>query len=195
MSFEYHVLVLCTGSVASLKVPLLCQQLMAHEVLVRVVATDSAANFLECETEMPEDVKVFRDKDEWASWNKRGDPVLHIDLMKWADMMVVAPASANTLAKLANGLCDNLATCVARAWPLGKKPAIFAPAMNTNMWNHPVTKKQVETLISWGYSEIPPVAKQLMCGDKGEGAMAEVDTIIEKIITYKIERIMSDYFH
>lgn len=51
---------------------------------------------------MPEDVKVFRDKDEWASWNKRGDPVLHIDLMKWADVMVIAPASANSLAKLAN---------------------------------------------------------------------------------------------
>lgn len=51
---------------------------------------------------MPEEVKVFRDKDEWASWSKRGDPVLHIDLMKWADMLVVAPASANSMAKLAN---------------------------------------------------------------------------------------------
>ena len=124
MDYEYRVLVICTGSVASLKVPLLCQQLLAHECLVsflissginlhntsfnflnlkvRVIATDSAVNFLECETEMPEDVKVYKDKDEWASWNKRGDPVLHIDLMKWADVMVIAPASANSLAKLAN---------------------------------------------------------------------------------------------
>jgi len=69
---------------------------------VRVVATDTSMNFLECETEMPEDVKVFRDKDEWSSWNKRGDPVLHIDLMKWADMLVIAPASANSIAKIAN---------------------------------------------------------------------------------------------
>lgn len=78
---------------------------------------------------------------------------------------------------------------------MGKKPVLFAPAMNTNMWDHPVTKKQAETLKSWGYTEIPCVAKQLMCGDKGAGAMAEVDTIVEKIIAIKIERIISEYFH
>lgn len=60
---------------------------------------------------MPEDVKVFRDKDEWASWNKRGDPVLHIDLMKWADMMVIAPASANSLAKIANVIFTTSSSC------------------------------------------------------------------------------------
>jgi phosphopantothenoylcysteine decarboxylase len=69
---------------------------------VRVVATETAMHFLECETEMPEDITVYRDKDEWSTWNKRGDPVLHIDLMKWADMLVIAPTSANSLAKIAN---------------------------------------------------------------------------------------------
>lgn len=92
-------------------------------------------------------VECLVDEDEQSRWTKRGDPVLHIELRKWADALIIAPLSANTLAKVANGLCDNLVTLVCRCWDMklrekgeGEsnrkliKPIITAPAMNTMMW-------------------------------------------------------------
>nr|XP_013049613.1 phosphopantothenoylcysteine decarboxylase isoform X2 [Anser cygnoides] len=113
-------------------------------------------------------------------WKGRSDPVLHIELRRWADLMLVAPLDANTLAKLATGICDNLLTCVIRAWDL-RKPLLFCPAMNTAMWEHPITAQQVEQLKGFGYTEIPCVVKKLVCGDEGRGAMAEVWTIAESV--------------
>ncbi|XP_054987783.1 phosphopantothenoylcysteine decarboxylase isoform X2 [Sorex araneus] len=113
-------------------------------------------------------------------WKCREDPVLHIELRRWADLLVVAPLDANTLGKVASGICDNLLTCVIRAWDRSK-PLLFCPAMNTAMWEHPVTAQQVGQLKAFGYTEIPCVAKKLVCGDQGLGAMAEVDTIVDKV--------------
>ena len=76
----------------------------------------------------------------------------HIEQRAWADLFLIAPLSANTLSKLATGACDNLLTCVARAWDFDK-PILVAPAMNTHMWTHPVTSGQLETLGAWGYTE------------------------------------------
>ncbi|OCT89473.1 hypothetical protein XELAEV_18018095mg [Xenopus laevis] len=75
---------------------------------------------------------------------------------------------------------DEWTTCVVRAWDL-QKPLLFCPAMNTAMWNHPITEQQILHLRSFGYTEIPCIAKKLMCGDEGLGAMAEVSTILEKV--------------
>ncbi|XP_025923945.1 phosphopantothenoylcysteine decarboxylase isoform X12 [Apteryx rowi] len=122
-------------------------------------------------------------------WKGRSDPVLHIDLRRWADLMLVAPLDANTLAKLANGICDNLLTCVIRAWDLSK-PLLFCPAMNTAMWEHPITAQQVEQLKGFGYTEIPCVVKKLVCGDEGRGAMAEVWTIVENVKRILAERVL-----
>ena len=127
--------------------------------------------------------KVYRDADEWSAWQGRGDPVLHIELRKWADLLVIAPLSANSLAKLANGMCDNLLTCVARAWDFTKRAPIVAPAMNTMMWSHPVTDPQLKIIQSWGYTVIPPISKTLMCKDTGIGAMAEPQTIVDLILS------------
>lgn len=71
--------------------------------------------------------------------------------------------------------------CTIRAWDIRKK-LIFCPAMNTKMWNHPITSSQINILKSWGYTEIPPIAKVLMCGDSGVGAMAEVPDIVRIIV-------------
>ena len=90
----------------------------------------------------------------------RGDPVLHIELRRWADLCLVAPLSANSLAKLSNGLADNLLTSTLRAWDLSR-PVVVAPAMNTFMWEHPVTRQQLDVLTQWGYTVIPPVVKIL----------------------------------
>uniref|UniRef100_A0A182PK93 Flavoprotein domain-containing protein n=1 Tax=Anopheles epiroticus TaxID=199890 RepID=A0A182PK93_9DIPT len=149
------------------------------ELDVHVIVTEHAQHFFS-PSELPATVTLHTDAEEWTSWQKRGDPVLHIELGKWADLLVIAPLDANSLAKMATGLCDNLLLCTTRAWDPAK-PLIFCPAMNTRMWEHPITAAQISTLKSWGHREIPCIAKTLMCGDTGYGAMAEVNTIVSTI--------------
>lgn len=96
--------------------------------------------------------------------------------------MVIAPLSANTLAKISHGQCDNLLTCVVRAWDFAL-PLIVAPAMNTLMWTHPFTEPQLNTLRALGVNVIPPISKVLACGDIGTGAMASVDDIVGVVKT------------
>ena len=132
---------------------------------------------------------------EWEEWNQLGDPVLHIDLRDWADIFVVCPLSAHSLAKLAHGLCDDTLSCVARAWDFGHgvrpgKPLILAPAMNTAMWEHPLTKTHLETIQGfWNTSRDPnncirvvhPQIKRLACGELGNGALASVNDILQQV--------------
>lgn len=140
-SSRKRVLVGCTGSVATIKLPQLVEMLRQNNLEVRVVVTERAKHFLK-DAQLPPEIQVLSDTVEWAAWQDRGDPVLHIDLVKWADVFVIAPLDANTLGKIASGICDNIVTCVARAWdPV--KPLLFCPAMNTKMWEHPVTMPQV----------------------------------------------------
>lgn len=174
------VLIGCCGSVATIKLPLLANSFLKNGCEVEVVMTKHACHFAPPKDVTPI-VKVHLDEEEWTTWQHRGDPVVHIELGRWADIFVIAPLDANTLAKMANGLCDNLLTCTARAWDL-QKPLYFCPAMNTRMWEHPITSTQVEILKSWGYQEIPCISKTLMCGDTGTGAMAEVETIIQTVL-------------
>ncbi|KAG6452875.1 phosphopantothenoylcysteine decarboxylase [Manduca sexta] len=186
MEKHYKVLVVATGSVAALKLPLLVKSLLTKpdknfNFEVRVLVTEHAKHFFKT-SDIPSQVPVYDDSTEWNAWKDRGDPVLHIELGKWADLMVIAPLDANTLAKMAQGICDNLVTCTTRAWDM-KKPLIFCPAMNTRMWEHPITAKQVQTLKEWGHIEMPPISKQLICGDTGVGAMAEVDDIVKRILS------------
>jgi len=176
-----NVLIGCSGSVASVKLEPLVASIKSwlENASIKVILTESAQHFTAVR-ECTEAVQYYTDADEWAAWSKLGDDVLHIELGKWADVMLIAPLSANTLAKIANGLCDNLLTCTVRAWDINK-PLLFAAAMNTRMLEHPITKPHIDTLISWGYTEIPTVSKLLACGDKGNGAMAEVKTITDKL--------------
>ncbi|CAH1119448.1 unnamed protein product [Phaedon cochleariae] len=185
------ILIGCTGSVATIKLPVLIETIskgkgtFSSEIDVRICLTEHSKHFLQ-DTDL-NDVCIYSDSDEWAAWSNRGDPVLHIELAKWADILLIAPLDANTLAKIANGLCDNILTCIVRAWDLSK-PLIFCPAMNTKMYQHPLTAQQISTLKSWGYYEIPVIEKQLICGDVGPGAMAEVETIVDFLKSVMKER-------
>ncbi|KAI7830320.1 flavoprotein [Gamsiella multidivaricata] len=176
-----RVLIGATGSVASVKIPIIVKTLleeMSEQVEVKVVTTDAALHFFDRKT-IP--VEVLADRDEWSAWSKIPDPVMHIDLRNWADMIIICPLDANTLAKLAQGLCDNLLTCILRAWD-ERKPVIVCPAMNTNMWNHKFTAMHLSTLTDiLGYQVIPPISKLLACGDLGIGAMADYRTIVNEI--------------
>jgi phosphopantothenoylcysteine decarboxylase len=201
-----NVLLGATGSVAAIRVPELYRQLRLAGHAVKVVATRAALYFFD--PAALDAGAVVRDEDEWPGrdagrlW-RRDDPVLHIELRRWADLFAVAPLDANTLAKLANGLCDNCLTCVWRAWDTAR-PVVLAPAMNTLMWRHPHTVRHLRQLaadcggnvpdgldldgvVAWVNERCPrlrvvgPQSKRLACGDVGEGAMADVAEIVSEI--------------
>lgn len=180
-----NILIGCTGSVATIKLPILVRTLTQKlsensiSVKIRIIVTEQAKHFFK-ETDISDDIDIFSDHDEWSTWKNRGDPVLHIELGKWADVFLIAPLDANSLGKISSGICDNLLTCTVRAWDMSKS-LLFCPAMNTKMYIHPLTANQISTLISWGYREIPVTEKVLICGDAGAGAMAEVSTIVDTV--------------
>ena len=138
-------------------------------------------------------LKPLKDSaDEWSAWDKMGDPVEHIALRDWATACVVAPLSAHSLAKFANGLCDDTLSCIIRAWHFGLfcKPLILVPAMNVAMWEHPITAQQLNQIISFDTTSdrgescvhvISPQKEMLACGEVGVGAMAEVNLIVDVV--------------
>ena len=202
-----NVLLGVTGSVAAIRTPALYAALKASGHHVRVVATTPSLYFFNPSELDP--AVVTLDADEWPGREtgrryRRDDPVVHIELRRWADLLLIAPLDANTLAKLANGLADNCLTCVWRAWD-ASRPALLAPAMNTLMWEHPLTVRHLrqiakcataepvpklgaEELVDWINSHaekiriIPPISKRLACGDVGAGAMAEVEQIVAAVV-------------
>ena len=203
-----------TGSVAAIRTPELYGTLKRDGHRVKVVATRAAVYFFDPAALDPRDPSrpernrdvVILDEDEWpgsAAGHRyqRQDSVLHIELRRWAELLLVAPLDANTLAKLANGLADNCLTCVWRAWDPAN-PVVLAPAMNTLMWEHPLTRQHLlhlastagagspppagldlEGVIDWMNRAcpklriVPPQCKQLACGDVGVGAMADLEMI------------------
>ena len=182
-----NVLLGVTGSVAAIYTPELFADLRKAGHVVRVVATASALRFFEAAriAGEPRDPAILSlDDDEWPSENyRRGDPVLHIELRRWAEVLLIAPCDANTLAKLALGMTDNCLTCVYRAWDLSR-PVILAPAMNTLMWEHPATARHLAQLaadLRGALSIVPPISKKLACDDVGFGAMAERAAILAQL--------------
>ncbi len=198
-----NVLIGATGSVAAVRVPALYDALVAEGHAVKVVATDAATYFFD--VNFHGEKVVFLDSDEWPGERyQREDAVLHIELRKWADVFLIAPLDANTLAKFALGLCDNCLTCVWRAWDTAK-PVVLAPAMNAFMWQHPFTKRHLRSIgADCGASHVPghlddaaliaqindraktlrivsPVEKRLACGDTGIGGLAEVPDLVAAV--------------
>lgn len=169
-----------TGSVAAKLTPKLVKLLLNQGHVVQLVATEKSLYFWQQEQlEIP----VVTEADEWPGTRYDQDSAItHIALREWADLMLIAPLTANTLAKMANGFCDNLLTSVVRAWDR-QKPLVIAPAMNTKMWEHPLTTEHLKKLEAfYKLSVVWPVAKKLACGDYGYGAMAELDTIVQAVM-------------
>lgn len=209
-----NVLLGVTGSVAAVRVPQLYEQLKKLGHAVKVAATESALYFFDPAGLDPRDGKrnpdvVILDEDEWPGRGdgqrfQMGEKVPHIELRRWAELLVIAPLDANTLAKLATGLADNCLTCVWRAWD-PNRPVVLAPAMNTLMWEHPLTRRQLRQIgADAGGDFIPetaeiddviamlnhtcprlrvaaPVSKRLACGDVGVGGLAEVEDIVHVV--------------
>lgn len=204
-----NILIGVTGSVATIKLIELLNELHSRfpqtvpwfpknqppssqtiSIAIKIITTENARHFID-PVELKRNGDKFEmlhdDHDEWSQWKKVGDPVLHIDLRKWADLFLIAPLDANTMAKMANGICDNLLTCTVRAWDTSK-PLIYCPAMNVHMYNHPITREQLSKLQSYGYLRVDSVEKRLACGDVGMGGMASVETISDKVVECLVKR-------
>jgi phosphopantothenoylcysteine decarboxylase len=175
-----NILLGVTGSVAAKLTPRLVAELSALGN-VQVVVTKPSLYFWDPAAVA---VRVWTDADEWPGDGYERDQMIpHLDLRRWADVFVIAPASANTLASLAAGRADNLLTSVVRAWDR-ERPLIVAPAMNTLMWTHPATAEHLETLCRWygdKFSLVVPVERRLACGDTGVGALAPIENIVAAV--------------
>lgn len=164
-----------TGGIAAYKIPALVRLYKKNGAAVRVVMTPSALNFVTKLTlQTLSDNEVCCDNFEVEEYKPE-----HISLADEADIFVIAPASANTIGKIANGICDNLLTSVACAF---KKPVVLAPAMNTNMWENPFVQENLEKLKSNGYDIVEPETGFLACGTDGKGRMAEIDKIYDETV-------------
>ena len=172
-----NILLAVTGSISAYKAADITSQLTKLGHQVKVLMTPAATAFI-----TPLTLQVLSKQAVLVEVLTEEDPkqIQHIDLGKEADLFLVAPASANTIAKLAHGFADNIVTSTALALPSEVKK-FLAPTMNTKMLDHPATQNNLETLKSYGYQIIPPREALLACGDQGAGALATVDTIVQTI--------------
>jgi phosphopantothenoylcysteine decarboxylase/phosphopantothenate--cysteine ligase len=173
-----HILLGVTGGVAAYKAVDLASKLTAAGAAVRTVMTEGARQFVtaksfEAVTRSAVFTTLWSGPDEHRS--------VHIALADWADLVVVAPATANILGKVAHGICDDLlSTTLCACW---EGPLLMAPAMNNRMWANPAVAANVETLKSRGVHLVGPAAGRLACGAEGLGRMAEPSEILRAIET------------
>ena len=172
-----RIILAVSGSISAYKAADLTSRLKKKGYDVHVIMTEAAQAFI---TPLTLQVLSKNPVHTDVMEEKLAERINHIDLGKEADLFVVAPASANTIAKLAYGLADNMLTATALALP-STTPKLIAPAMNTKMYENPLTKKNLDTLHNVGYQEILPKSGLLACGDTGRGTLADIDDIIESI--------------
>ncbi len=164
-----------TGSIAAYKAALLTRLLVKQQAEVKVIMTPASLDFitpLTLSTLSKNPVLIKFQKDDTGEWTN------HVDLGLWADAMIVAPASANTLAKMATGLCDNL---LLAAYLSARCPVFFAPAMDVDMLKHPSTSSNISTLVKNGNRLLSPGYGELASGLTGEGRMAEPEEIVSQL--------------
>lgn len=166
------ILIGVCGSIAAYKSATLVRLLVKAGAEVKVVMTQGSVNFitpLTLATLSKNPVSVNYFNPETGEWDN------HVELGLWGDAIIIAPASANTIGKMANGLCDNLLMAV---YLSARCPVYFAPAMDVDMWHHDTTQQNIEKMISYGNILIPPGSGELASGLHGEGRMAEPEEIV-----------------
>lgn len=170
-----HILVGITGSIAAYKSAILIRSLVKEGAQVKVVMTPSATDFISPLTlatlsKNPVTIDFFnKDSGEWAS---------HVELGLWADLYLIAPATANSIAKFANGICEDM---LAAVYLSARCPVFIAPAMDVDMYQHPATRKNIQTLLGYGNRIIQADFGELASGLIGEGRMAEPEQILKLI--------------
>lgn len=174
-----HVLLGISGSIASYKAAFLIRLLIKKHAIVRVIMTHDATKFitpLSLSTLSKNEVLISFEKNEGGIWNN------HVELGLWADIFLIVPATASTLAKMANGISDNL---LIATYLSAKCPVFFGPSMDLDMWKHPSTQENIKNLLEYGNHQIGPDSGELASGLTGEGRMTEPEEIMN---------ILEDFF-
>ncbi|MFH1061478.1 MAG: flavoprotein [Candidatus Omnitrophota bacterium] len=174
-----EILIGVTGGISAYKACELVRDLMKKGYAVSVMMTKQATEFItpltfRALTNQPVCVDMFGEDTQW-------DPC-HISLADRADLVAVVPATANFIGKLANGICDDIASCVIMAT---KAKILIAPAMNDNMYSHPAFNQNLDKLKKFGYKIVSPIKGALACGRTGMGHLAPI-----KIISQEIEKLL-----
>ncbi|MBC2840767.1 bifunctional phosphopantothenoylcysteine decarboxylase/phosphopantothenate--cysteine ligase CoaBC [Robiginitalea sp. SC105] len=172
-----RILLGITGGIAAYKTTFLTRLLIKAGAEVRIVMTESAGDFVSPLTlatlsRNPVHTAFIREEEGTTDWNN------HVELGLWADLMLIAPATANTLSKMASGTCDNL---LLGCYFSAKCPVFFAPAMDLDMYRHPATRESIEKLQGFGNILIPAASGELASGLEGEGRMAEPEEIVRQL--------------
>ncbi len=172
-------MVALTGGIACYKTATLVSRLVQAKAIVRVLMTDAATRFV-----TPLTLQSLSGQSVITSiWQADDRPdSQHIGVARWCDLMIIAPASANTIARLAHGLCDDVVSLVATALPRDT-PLLLAPAMNADMWANPAVQRNVAQLRDDGVRFIGPEEGWQACRTKGAGRMSEPDAILTAIAT------------
>ncbi|WP_407641829.1 bifunctional phosphopantothenoylcysteine decarboxylase/phosphopantothenate--cysteine ligase CoaBC [Caldanaerobius fijiensis] len=162
-----------TGGIAAYKAAELARFLIREGASVKVIMTESATRFItpltfQTLTNNPVAVDMFEEPVAWE--------IEHISLAKWADVFLIAPATANIIGKIASGIADDILTTTVMAT---KAPVVIAPAMNVNMYNNPITQRNIDLLRQYGYYFVQPESGELACGDIGQGRLADISSIVD----------------
>lgn len=181
---DKKILLAISGGIAAYKSAYLLREIKRLGAQVRVVMTQSAMEFISPLTMQAlgaEEVRtdLFDQQAEQAMG--------HIELARWADYLVIAPATADCMAKLANGIADDLLSTL---YLVSERPVILCPAMNRAMWAHPATKANAKTLASRGVVFVGPVEGSQACGDEGLGRMADVDAILNGLRLHEVNQLL-----
>jgi phosphopantothenoylcysteine decarboxylase/phosphopantothenate--cysteine ligase len=170
------ILIGVTGSIAAYKSLILLRLLQKEGAEIKLIMTDAAKDFVgELSFSTLTDTAVYSDLFKNNEWSN------HVELGLWADLFVIAPATANTIAKMAHGIVDNLLTAV---YLSAKCPVLVAPAMDLDMWKHPATINNIHTIESYGNQIVPVGDGHLASGLTGPGRLAEPDDILNSICAY-----------
>ncbi|MFD9624373.1 bifunctional phosphopantothenoylcysteine decarboxylase/phosphopantothenate--cysteine ligase CoaBC [Peribacillus muralis] len=182
MLIEKKVLLCVTGGIAVYKAAALTSKLTQEGAHVKVIMSESARQFV-----TPLTFQALSRNDVYTDTfdEKDSSVIAHIDLADWADIILVAPATANMIGKVANGIADDMITTTLLAT---EAPVWVAPAMNVHMYAHPAVQKNMETLRSFGYQFIEPGEGYLACGYVGKGRLEEPETIVEHLKDHFAEK-------
>lgn len=182
-----HILLGVCGGIAAYKSVFLLRSLIKEGADVRVVMTGGATAFVgpltfSALSNHPVGTDLFNPQSgEWFN---------HVELGMWADIMLIAPATANTIAKMASGICDNL---LLAAYLSAKCPVIIAPAMDLDMWQHPATQSNIKTLTVQNIGIVEPGTGALASGLHGKGRMAEPETILQTLTQHFIAKTLPSF--
>lgn len=176
MTKQTNILVMMSGSIAAYKVCYLISQLKQKGFNLKVVMSESVQNFVG-----PTTIEGLTGEKPITDMYTSGSVMDHIKLARWADLVLLAPATANTLNKMSSGIGDDLLTTLFLAYEL-QKPFLIAPAMNTKMYFHPATQRSLETLTGMGCKILDAASGILACGESGYGKLLEPELIMQEVI-------------